>query len=350
MADSIREQLSMSCSVLRHKARSLLGSLVCLTALLGAYPQAIWANTPHRDRPDPILHEALQNGLEARPNEAADKALEAAAIEPRSRLAHWLRAQSVLTLAGSAPRIGKPDQDFIEEARARLYTPPPGWLPKNILKLSADQRMPPYTLLADLSVSRIYIFKNAASGPVLVEQFYTTLGLEGAPKRREGDRKTPIGVYRLLKEIENPRADGFLGHKAYTLDYPNPEDRKAGRTGSGIWIHGVPDEVHVRPPKASDGCLAISNDDMLRLRKYIQFGKTLIVIAPKVQWASPEEWASHSKPLIQKLASTREPAAALFDVAPDRPLVSVHSSRDRLVRQFWRQRDGQLQSVLRERL
>lgn len=350
MADSVREQLGMNCVVSCNTSRPLLRSLACMAMLVCGFTEAAFANTPDRDRPDPILFEALQNGLEARPLEAADKASEAAAIEPKSRLAHWLRAQSVLTLAGSAPRIGKPDQDFIEEARARLYAPPSGWLPKNILKLSTDQRMPPYTLLADLSVSRIYIFKNAASGPVLVEQFYTTLGLEGAPKRREGDRKTPIGVYRVLKEIQNPRADGFLGHKAYTLDYPNPEDRKAGRTGSGIWIHGVPDEVHVRPPKASDGCLAISNDDMLRLRKYIQFGRTLIVIAPKVQWASPEEWANHSKPLIQKLSNAKEPPAAIFDVAPDRPLVSVHSSRDRLVRQFWRQRDGQLQSVLRERL
>jgi hypothetical protein len=308
------------------------------------------AQAKSQDRPDAVLQEALQDGLQARPEQVASKAQEAASIEPRSRLAHWLHAQSVLALSGAAPRIGKPDRDFIEEARARAYAPPDGWLPKSILKLSPDQRMPPYTLLADLSVSRIYIFKNAPSGPVLVEQFYTTLGLEGAPKRREGDRKTPIGVYRILKEINNPRSDGFLGRKAYTLDYPNPEDKKAGRTGSGIWIHGVPEDVHVRPPKASDGCLAISNDDMLRLRKYLQFGRSWIVIAPQVEWAPPEEWRQHAKPVLDRLASGKDPLSAVFDVGPDRPIVSVHVGQDRAVRQFWRQRDGRLQPLLRERL
>lgn len=343
MAYPVREQLVQRTWV-QAGLGLLLGGL-CLLLL----PHSAQASSTN-SRPDPLLQEALREGLEGRPQEAVGKAVEAASIEPRSRLAHWLRAQSVLALSGSAPRIGKLDQDILDEARARLYAPPEGWLPKNILKLSSDQRLSPHTILVDLSVSRIYIFKNAPSGPVLVEQFYTTLGLEGAPKRQEGDRKTPIGVYRILKEIDNPRPDGFLGHKAYTLDYPNPEDRKAGRTGSGIWIHGVPDDVHVRPPKASDGCLAISNDDMLRLRRFIQFGRTWIVIAPRVQWAAPDEWAQHAKPVLQRLVVAKDPVAAVFDVAPDRPLVSVHATRDRTVRQFWRQRDGQFQSVLRERL
>jgi len=343
MAHPVGEQLGMA-RLARAVAQALLGLCLFIPAL------AALAQSSAQDRPDPLLREALTEGLEARPSQAATKAREATSIEPRSRLAHWLHAQSVLALSGSAPRISKTDQDFIDEARARIYTPPAGWLPKAILKLAPDQRMPPFTLLTDLSVSRIYVFKNAPSGPVLVEQFYTTLGLEGAPKKREGDRKTPIGVYRILKEINNPRSDGFLGHKAYTLDYPNPEDRQAGRTGGGIWIHGVPDEVHVRPPKASDGCLAISNEDMVRLRRYIQFGRSWIVISPQVEWAPPEEWQRHAQSLIQRIGQVKEPTSAVFDVGPDRPLVSVHSSKDRLVRQFWRQRDGKLQPLLRERL
>lgn len=331
-------------------SRLVLQVLIGLHLMLAAKPGAAQATA--QDRPDELLQQALQDSLGARPGPAASKATQAAGIEPRSRLAHWLHAQSVLASSGAAPRIGRSDQDFVEEARARIYAPPGGWLPMAILRLSPDRRMPTYTLLADLSVSRLYVFKTGPSGPALVEQFYTTLGLDGAPKLREGDRKTPIGVYRILKEINNPRSDGFLGRKAYTLDYPNPEDRSAGRTGSGIWIHGVPEDLHVRPPKASDGCLAISNDDMLRLRRYIQFGQTWIAIAARVEWAPPEEWRRHSQTMAQRISQIKEPASALFEIAPDRPLVSVHTSKGRLVRQFWSQdqRDGALKPVLRESL
>ena len=53
-------------------------------------------------------------------------------------------------------------------------------------------------------------------------------------------------MYQIRKELDKPRADGFLGNTALTLDYPNADDKSVGRTGYGIWIHGVPSNVHVR--------------------------------------------------------------------------------------------------------
>jgi hypothetical protein len=184
----------------------------------------------------------------------------------------------------------------------------------------------------------------------LVDQFYTTLGISGADKKKEGDRRTPIGVYRLVKEIQNPRADGFLGKLAITLDYPNPEDKREGRTGSGIWIHGVPDDVHVRPPKASDGCLAISNDDMIRIKQYVDYGKSYILISKKIQWLAADQWRTQNRRVTQAVAGLRpqqggtlRPAGsreasptllAVFDPGPERSVVTLTGQPQSVTRHF----------------
>ena len=309
---------------------------------------------PDRKAPiDQTLRAAIEQSLMANPEQAVASASQAASLEPKSRLAHWLAAQSVLTLAGDVPKIRKKDRDLLAEAGVRLYAPPAGHLPASLLHLQDHPQLGRYSLLVDLSVSRIFIFKaNAQTGlPELVDQFYTTLGLLGADKQKEGDRRTPIGVYRLVKEIQNPRADGFLGKLAITLDYPNPEDKRQGRTGSGIWIHGVPDDVHVRPPKASDGCLAISNDDMIRIKKYVDYGKSYIMIAKKIDWLPLDQWRGHSqritKVLLQVATAAQDKAVgtgkqgasspqllAIFDPGPDRSVVTLTGQPKSVTRQF----------------
>ena len=150
-------------------------------------------------------------------------------------------------------------------------------------------------------------------------------------KVKRGDQKTPIGVYRLIKEIKNPkkiRSDGLYGRLAITLDYPNAHDKNFGRTGHGIWIHGVPDDVHVRSPKASDGCLALSNNDIEKLKKYVNYGKTHILIVSKVSWIEKEEWKTKNtmiSNLFEKNLNNERKNSLLvyFRVSNKRPSVSL---------------------------
>ena len=312
-------------------------ALVALAALaLAGMPSQ--ANPPAS--PDALLEEAARVAAEGTPDRLAAIASQAASIEPKSRLAHWLQAQAVLSLSGQASVLRKPDQDLLSEARARAYERPSGMLPDNIVFLAQAQSMGQYLLLADLSISRIYVFRSERGAPQLVDEFYTTLGLSGAPKRVEGDRKTPIGAYQLLKEIKNPRADGFLGRLAMTLDYPNAEDRQAKRTGFGIWIHGVPEDVHVRPPKASYGCLAVSNDDMIRLKKYVEYGKTHIVITPSVNWLSPSEWSARAIAARRRMEASLPGTLAIFEIDPSRPVVSLREQSGEVQRIHWARQPG----------
>ncbi len=236
--------------------------------------------------------EALLEGNFSRASSYAEAALES---EPRSRLAHWLQAQSNIVLAGKPVHLRDSDKDFLQEARVRLEPTPTDRYPKNLVAMprSAEDRVP--VLLADASRSRLYVFGSKNGRPVLLDEFYTTIGLLGFDKRREGDQRTPIGVYRLEYEVRNPRGNPLLGDLAMTLDYPNALDEHAGRTGSGIWIHGVPKNVHVRPPMASDGCLALSNRDIERLRRYVRYNETQIVVVPSVEWIEKDVWVANAQ-------------------------------------------------------
>ena len=245
--------------------------------------------------------EALLSGDLAASTSKANDALKS---EPQSRLAHWIAALSLTALAGKPVQINGEDRDLLEEARVRLEITPSNLLPKNLVLMprSAERNVP--ILLADASRSRIYVFVSKQGRPVLLDEFYTTIGLYGVDKSKEGDQKTPLGVYRIQYEIRDPRADGFLGKFAMTLDYPNAYDRFAGRTGSGIWIHGVPQNLHVRAPQASDGCLAVSNRDLNKLKKYVRYNESQIVVVPRVEWVAAEDWSASASQAARDFSAT----------------------------------------------
>jgi murein L,D-transpeptidase YafK len=73
------------------------------------------------------------------------------------------------------------------------------------------------------------------------------------------------------------------------LSYPNDWDQREGRKGSGIWIHGVPRNTYSRPPKASDGCMVLSNEDLASLASYIVIGKTPVLISDSLNWVDPSK-------------------------------------------------------------
>ncbi len=300
---------------------------------------------------DSELRRAAEALLSGNMSTSARYANDVLQLEPRSRLAYWLQAQSNKVLAGNPVRISNDDLDLLEEARVRLEVTPQNLLPKNLVVMprSAERKIP--VLLADASRSRIYVFVSEQGVPVLIDEFYTTIGLLGYNKLKEGDQRTPIGVYRVQYEIKNPRRDGFLGKLAMTLDYPNAYDRHTGRTGSGIWIHGVPEDVHVRPPLASDGCLAVSNRDIERLRRYVRYNESQIVVVPTVEWLTADQWRQNSAQagdLFEPLVSGAS-MGGVFYIEPNWPLVVSALNGNQVQKRIYYQRFAQgLRQVIAE--
>jgi len=93
-------------------------------------------------------------------------------------------------------------------------------------------------------------------------------------KKKEGDLKTPLGIYNLTKKIS--KLDSFYGPLAFVTSYPNTYDTYRGKNGSGIWIHGLPTEQE--RDEYTKGCIAINNSNIECLDKKININTTMLII------------------------------------------------------------------------
>src|SRR6185503_7893160 len=129
---------------------------------------------------------------------------------PNFRLAHLVRGDLLLARAKPLQTFGNvaktvPQEridDLRDEALARLRAqrqrPAEDRLPRLVLQLHSGQKN---ILLVDSRRSRLYLFANADGRPRLVADYYVTLGKNGIEKAREGDQKTPIGVYHVTANL-----------------------------------------------------------------------------------------------------------------------------------------------------
>lgn len=115
---------------------------------------------------------------------------------------------------------------------------------------------------------------NARQQFSLKKRYSAFTGKNGGDKNVEGDLKTPIGIYTLTEKKKT--VDPFYGPMAFVTSYPNLYDRIRGKSGDGIWVHGVPLSGSRDP--FTKGCIAINNNDLLQLDKSINPSNTLLII------------------------------------------------------------------------
>ena len=232
---------------------------------------------------------------------------------PNFRLAHLVRGDVLLAHTRPIGGLGNTGHTAPErldalraEAAARLQAlregPPPGAVPRHLLVLAPGQA---HAIVVDASRSRVYVYENNRGLPRLVADYYSTLGKQGIGKLREGDQKTPLGVYHVTAQIPGSKLPDLYGWGAFPINYPNDWDRRAGKTGYGIWLHGVPSENYARAPWASDGCIALANDEIADLAKRVHPGATPVVIAERVEWVTPEAWHAERERFMRQLEAWR---------------------------------------------
>lgn len=267
----------------------------------------------HPPRAEAQLRQVFETLAQGRLNEALGEADRLVAAYPNFRLAHLLRgdlllarARPIAGLGNGAPAARERLDELRAEAAVRLRAatelPPPGSVPRHLLQLAPTQR---HAIVVDASRSRVYVYENAAGVPKLVENYYSTLGKRGIEKVREGDQKTPVGVYYVTSSIPGRKLPDLYGWGAFPLSYPNEWDRLQGRTGYGIWIHGVPSDTYARAPQASDGCVALANPEIEELAKLVQPGLTPVIIAKRADWVPLEGWRTERDAFLRELHAWR---------------------------------------------
>ena len=233
--------------------------------------------------------------------------------EPNFRLAQLLYGQ-VLAERSGVPGLVSPladDQDphvreLLDEYRARIGEaqngPPADTLPSSILRLSADHK---FAIVADLPRSRVYVLQNVDGHLHQVRDYYASIARNGYGKQNSGDLRTPVGIYRVTGFTPGVKLPPFYGAGAYPLNYPNAWDRVHGRTGSGIWLHGVPSSTYVRPPHASEGCVVLANADLTDLKSLVVPGMTPVVLSDKVDWLPADTVSKQRDELIKRIENWR---------------------------------------------
>lgn len=135
-----------------------------------------------------------------------------------------------------------------------------------------------YLLACDKSDASLKLYtKDKNNSFRLNENFFAFIGEKKGDKQKEGDLKTPIGVYKLLQKLDN--VDSFYGPLAFVTSYPNTYDKVQGKNGSGIWVHGLP--LEQERDDYTKGCIAINNTNLKQIEDKIDFNKALVYIDKK---------------------------------------------------------------------
>jgi murein L,D-transpeptidase YafK len=232
---------------------------------------------------------------------------------PNFRLAYLIKGDLLLartrplaTFGAANDAPGDRIADLRAEAIARLRgyqeKPPTDYVPRYLLQMGPDQKN---AIVVDTAKSRLYVYQNDNGRPRFLADYYITQGKLGADKRSEGDKRTPIGVYRVTSSLPRQTLPELYGDGAYPLNYPNEWDKLQGRNGSGIWLHGTPPDTFSRPPKASDGCVVLTNQDLGAIAKDLQIGLTPVIISDKIEWLSIDDWAKERSSLDQEIEAWR---------------------------------------------
>jgi murein L,D-transpeptidase YafK len=290
---------------------------LCAAALLAACG-AVFAAAPERatysdSGPEPLLARVFEEIEQNRLDAALAQVEALLKAYPNFRLGHLIRGD--LLLARSRPiiafgnaTIASQDKlaDLREEAIARLKAyrekPQANFVPRYLLQMHPEQK---YAVVVDTQKARLYLYENANGQPRFVADYYISHGKAGTDKLREGDKKTPIGVYHVTASLPRQKLSDFYGSGAFPISYPNEWDRRQGRNGHGIWLHGTPSDTFSRPPKASDGCVVLANQDLDALAKTLQIGTTPVIISSSIEWLSLDDWQAERAALSRGIDEWR---------------------------------------------
>lgn len=246
-----------------------------------------------------LLVKSLLEITEGKNKQAFNTINELIRAAPNFKLAYLIRGDLLtaqgrgLEAFGATSIDGATNKDELnglrDEARTRieyyLSTKKISQQPNLLVQFGADQS---HLIVVDTSKSRLFLYKKVDDGLQYVADYYVTIGKNGANKQVEGDKRTPLGLYFASGKL-NRQLDDFYGDGAYPLDYPNELDQHQKKNGSGIWLHGTPTNTYSRPPRASDGCVVLSNPDLNALAPILKAGRVPVVITDNLEWLEKDQ-------------------------------------------------------------
>ncbi len=177
--------------------------------------------------------------------------------------------------------------------------------PADLLQISNTEAFSKYVFLVDKSERKLLVFEHNGETIKKIDEVPADIGKNGGNKTKRDDHKTPEGIYFFEKKLSPPEIPfEQYGKLALTLNYPNLFDLRESKTGSGIWLHSIPETVPLT--RGSRGCVVIRNDVLEKIANYVKFKETPIIIYDKLQYIKKEEHDVRRKELGQYIQSWKE--------------------------------------------
>jgi len=137
-------------------------------------------------------------------------------------------------------------------------------------------------VLVEKSGKWLHVLHISEGNVSVLYSFQVLTGAAEGDKVVQGDEKTPEGLYFVTGYLSPAKLRSMYpedvakqyGTGAYPLSYPNLKDRLDGKTGGGIWLHGVDPE---RETPATKGCVAFDNEKLTKMADYIKIGTPVII-------------------------------------------------------------------------
>ncbi|MGZ5279524.1 MAG: L,D-transpeptidase family protein, partial [Pseudobdellovibrionaceae bacterium] len=176
--------------------------------------------------------------------------------------------------------------------------------PAGLISLSSEPQFASFSFVVDKSKRTLFVYEWKDSDLNIIAEYPTDIGKKMGDKTKENDHRTPVGIYFLQKEMTQPEIPfGLYGNLAFSTDYPNIFDKRDAKTGSGIWLHAVPDTVPLT--RGSRGCVVVRNDVIKVLKSYVRLEQTPILIFDEVKYFSKEEYAAQKSRFLTDFENWR---------------------------------------------
>lgn len=168
-----------------------------------------------------------------------------------------------------------------------------------VLQISTDSRLQSTMLVADKTTRNLFVFepnKNLQNP----EKFEIDIGKNDGNKTKRNDKKTPEGIYLLETKLMPPQIPfETYGAMAFTTNYPNVFDKFENKTGDGIWLHSVPDNVPLN--RGSKGCVVLRNNNLKKVESLIALNKSFLIIEGKVEFISEQTFNEKKQRILNWL-------------------------------------------------
>jgi murein L,D-transpeptidase YafK len=183
--------------------------------------------------------------------------------------------------------------------------------PFNILK--TDNYFAHHVLIAEKSTHQLHLFQTENDEIKLLKTYQIATGKKSGDKFKEGDFKTPEGIYffnsfmskqQLLSKIGNEAK--IYGAGAFFTNYPNEIDQIFNKKGSGIWLHSTNDETRIEKGLDSRGCTVMVNNDLKEVSKYIELNKTPYIITQRLDWLNNDSYKSSQEEIVNFVNSWKD--------------------------------------------